>query len=69
MEGSMKIMSWSRYHCLSNSLLRAERRYRAAKMLKTRRRSRAPQRRAPEASGTGWAPNRYFQFVIRLFRT
>jgi hypothetical protein len=68
MEGSMKMMSWSRYHCLSKSLLRAERRYHAAKMLKTRQRSRAPHPR-PLAPGARWAPTRYFQFVIRLFRT
>jgi hypothetical protein len=49
-------------------LLRAERRYRAAKMLKTRQRSRAPHPRPP-ARGPGWTPTRYFQFVIRLFRT
>jgi hypothetical protein len=66
MEGSMKMMSWSRYHCLSKSLLRAERRYRAAKMLKTRQRSRAPR---PPSRGAGWTPSRCFQFVIRLLRT
>ena len=60
----MKMMSWSRYHCLPKALSRAERSYRAAKMRKTRQRSRAP--RPP---GAGWAPTRYFQFVIRLFRT
>jgi hypothetical protein len=43
----MKMMSWSRYHCLSKSLLRAERRYRATKILKTRQRSRAPHPRPP----------------------
>ena len=32
----MKMMSWSRYHCLSASLLRAERRCRAAKSRKMR---------------------------------
>ena len=63
----MKMMSWSRYHCLSKSLLRAERRYRAAKMLKRRQRRRAPHPRPP-APGAGSEPTRYFQFVIRLFR-
>jgi hypothetical protein len=64
MEGSMKMMSWSRYHCLPKPLLRAERRYGAAKNLETRQRIRG-HRRSP----AGWAPFRYFQFVIRLFRT
>jgi hypothetical protein len=40
MEGSMKMMSWSRYHCLSWSLLRAVRQHRAM-MRKIRRRHRA----------------------------
>ena len=62
----MKMMSWSRYHCLPKALSRAERSYRAAKMRKTRQHSRAPRQPAP---GAGWAPTRYFQFVIRLFRT
>jgi hypothetical protein len=66
MEGSMKMMSWSRYHCLPKALSRAQRSYRAAKMRKTRQHSRAPRQPAP---GAGWAPTRYFQFVIRLFRT
>jgi hypothetical protein len=65
MEGSMKMMSWSRYHCLPKPLLRAERRYRAAKIRKARQR-RHPR---PPAPGAGWAATRYFQFVIRLFRT
>ena len=60
----MKMASWSRYHRLSKSLLRAERRYRAAKMLKKRQR-----RRAPRPPGAGRGPTRCFQFVIRLFRT
>jgi hypothetical protein len=65
MEGSMKMMSWSRYHCLSKPLLRAEHRYRAAKSLRMGQR-RHPR---PPAPAAGWAPTRYFQFVIRLFRT
>jgi hypothetical protein len=64
MEGSMKMMSWSRYHCLPKLSLRAERRYGAARILGTRLRIRG-HRRSP----AGWAPTRYFQFVIRLFRT
>jgi hypothetical protein len=70
MEGSMKMMSWSRYHCLSPSLLRAERR--AAKSRSKFRKiwHRAPARhlRPP----TPVAENglfRYFRFVISLFRT
>jgi hypothetical protein len=55
MEGSMKMMSRSRYHCLSKSLLRAGRRYRAEKLLKIRQRSRAPR---PPARGAGWTPGR-----------
>jgi hypothetical protein len=78
MEGSMKMMSWSRYHCLSASLLRAERRCRAAKsrkmrlhkiwLHKTLRRSHAPHRR-PSAFGADGAQTSYFQFVIRVLRT
>jgi hypothetical protein len=71
MESSMKMMSWSRYHCLSASLLRAERRYRAAKSHKTRL-QRTSQRRHvahPPASGADGAPTSYFEFVFRLFRT
>jgi hypothetical protein len=40
MEGSMKMMSWSRYHCLSWSPLRAARQHRAM-MHKIRRRHHA----------------------------
>jgi hypothetical protein len=40
MEGSMKMMSWSRYHYLSWSLLRAARQHRAMKH-KIWRRNRA----------------------------
>ena len=58
----MKMMSWSRYHCLPEPLLRAERRY--ARSHRTRRRIRG-HRRSP----AGWAATRTFQFVIRLFRT
>jgi hypothetical protein len=60
MEGSMKMMSWSRYHCLSKSLLRAGRRHRAA--------NRVPHPRPPTPRA-GWAVTRYCLFVIRLFRT
>jgi len=60
----MKMMSWSRYHCLSKPLLHAELRYRAAKRFRKHKRIRG---RRPEAAS--WAPAHYFQFVIRLFRT
>jgi hypothetical protein len=68
MEGSMKMMSWSRYHCLSPSLLRAERR--AAKSRSKFRKiwHRAPARHPP-MPGAESALIRYFQFVIRRFRT
>jgi hypothetical protein len=72
MEGSMKMMSWSRYHCLSGSLLRKprkfSRRYRAARYHKSRQRSHVPHPRPP-AFGAGGAQAGYFQFVIRMFRT
>ena len=65
----MKMMSWSRYHCLSWSHLRAERRSRSRlrgmKSRKTRPCGLAAQPRPPVAGVLG----RYFQFVIRLFRT
>jgi hypothetical protein len=64
MEGSMKMMSWSRYHCLPKPLLCAEHRYGAAKGLRTRQRPRGNRRQA-----AGSAPACYFQFVMRLFRT
>jgi hypothetical protein len=74
MEGSMKMLSWSRYHCLSSSLLRAERR--AAKSrsklrkISRGRSARYPQPPVPGAkSGLARALTRYFRFVIRLFRT
>jgi hypothetical protein len=74
----MKMMSWSRYHCLSGSLLRAERRCRVVKSHKTwlrkirlhkiRRRSQTPHPR-PSTSGADGALASYFEFVFRLFRT
>ncbi|WP_213741635.1 hypothetical protein [Bradyrhizobium sp. dw_411] len=66
----MKMMSWSRYHCLSPSLLRAERRAAKSKskLRKIWRRNRVPHRRPPVPGATSGL-FRYFQFVIRLFRT
>jgi hypothetical protein len=73
MEGSMKMMSWSRYHCLSSSLLRAGRRTRATKSRKARFHKIWQRHHIshPHASvfAAGNALTRYFQFVIRLFRT
>jgi hypothetical protein len=73
MEGSMRMMSWSRCHCLPSSLLRAERRCRAArarkaKLQKILHRSPAAHPRPP-VPGAESALVRYFRFVIRLFRT
>jgi hypothetical protein len=67
MEGSMKMMSWSRYHCLSGSLLRKSRRL-SRRYRKTRQRSHVPQPRLP-VSGADGPRTSFFQFVIRLFRT
>jgi hypothetical protein len=70
MEASMKTMSWSRYHCLSFSLLRAARRQRAGKNHGSRRRHHAPQgagiapRLPPGVSG----PLKAFQSAMRSFR-
>jgi hypothetical protein len=72
MEGSMKMMSWSRYHCLSPSLLRAERRAAKSKSKFRKIWHRVPARhpRPPTPTpGVKSALVRYFQFVIRLFRT
>jgi hypothetical protein len=74
MEGSMKMMSWSRYHCLSPSLLRAERRAAKSKskLRKTWHRVPARQPRAPMPGAKSTLVRylaRYFQFVIRRFRT
>jgi hypothetical protein len=73
MEGSMKMMSWSRYHCLSKPLLRAGRRIRAAKSRKAKfhkiRQRRDISHLSPPVFAAGNALTRYFQFVIRLFRT
>jgi hypothetical protein len=78
MESSMKMMSWSRYHCLSGSTLRAARRCRVAKSRKRRLQKTKLQKiwprshvrhPRPATSGAESALTRYFQFVIRLFRT
>jgi hypothetical protein len=70
MEGSMKMMSWSRYHCLSPSLLRAERRAAKSKskFRKIWHRAAAP-RPLPSAPSDKNVLIRYFQFVIQRFRT
>jgi hypothetical protein len=70
MEDSMKMMSWSRYHCLS--LLRAERRLRAARLHKIRPRSEASPAIRPRAFGAGSFHAKYFQaeyFQAKYFQT
>jgi hypothetical protein len=70
MEGSMKMMSWSRYHCLSPSLLRAERRAAKSKSKFRKIWYRVPARhRRPPVPGAPNVMARYFRFVIGLFRT
>jgi hypothetical protein len=71
MEGSMKMMSWSRYHCLSWSLMHAARRRRAAKIHRRRRRNHAfiGGGSAPRSAPGLMGPAECFQFVIRMFRT
>ncbi|MEH2492004.1 hypothetical protein [Bradyrhizobium sp. AZCC 2230] len=44
----MKMMSWSRYHLLPNSLSRAARRCGAAKLLKIRQRERLAHQPTPK---------------------
>jgi hypothetical protein len=83
MEGSMKMMSWSRYHCLSWSFLQAARRHRAAKGHRIRRRRDVARDAEPaQASLPGVSEpfltkpfltkpflTKCFQFVMRMFRT
>jgi hypothetical protein len=72
MEGSMKTMSWSRYHCLSWSFIRA-RQHRAATGRRIRRRNdmrhgaQAVPRLMPVAFGR--LQDMGFQLVLRMFRT
>lgn len=68
MEGSMKMMSWSRYHCLSRSWLRAARLHRAARLNKIRRRSQTSSASRPVSAGGGFRAG-CFQFIMRMFRT
>ncbi len=63
----MKMMSWSRYHCLPGSLLRNPRR-RSRRNYKARQRSHVPHPRLPVSGADGTCTS-FFQFVIRLFRT
>jgi len=55
MEGSMKMMSWSRYHLLPKSLSRAARRCRAATRLNVQQRARLMRQPTP---CNGAAPKR-----------
>jgi hypothetical protein len=63
----MKMMSWSRYHCLSGSLLRNPRRF-SRRYRKTPQRSHVPQPHLPVFGADGSRAS-LFQFVLRLFRT
>jgi len=63
----MKMMSWSRYHCLSGSLLRNPRKL-SRRYRKTRQRSHVPQPRLPVFGADGPRIS-FFRFIIRLFRT
>ena len=58
----MKMMSWSRYHCLPKRPPHARIRCRAAK-------SFTPPLRIRGRQTDGVAPIGFFQIVIRLFRT
>ena len=69
----MKTMSWSRYHCLSWSVLRAARQHRVAKRHSIRHRRDASSN-APAMAGlwgddsSSLRSNR-FRSVMRMFRT
>jgi len=71
MEASMKTMSWSRYHCLPFSLLRAARRQRAGKNHGGRRRHHAFHGTwtAPRSPSGMSGPLKVFQSVMRMFGT
>src|ERR1700688_568821 len=72
MEGSMKMMSWSRYHCLSRSIPRAAHLRPAARRHKIRRQhrgfNRAAARGAPLDVSGSFLRN-CFESVMRMFRT
>jgi len=67
----MKTMSWSRYHCLSFSLLRAARRQRAGKNHGGRRRRHAFHGTwtAPRSPSAVSGPLKVLQSVMRMFGT
>jgi hypothetical protein len=71
MEGSMKMMSWSRYHCLSWALLHAARQQRrAARIRRIRHRHLGVTgERARWRWWSGVSRPICFQFVIRMLRT
>lgn len=60
----MKMLSWSRYHCLPKSLLRAKRHCRAADLKARRRDCISPPR--PQPPTFGWL--RYVAWIDRLLR-
>jgi hypothetical protein len=71
MEGSMKMMSWSRYRGLSWSSVHAARCHHGVKIHKTRRRNRAfiDAAAAPRSAPDFCRAVQCFQFLIRMFRT
>jgi hypothetical protein len=76
MEGSMKTMSWSRYHCLSWSFMHAAHRHRAAGFYRATRQpagtTGAAAARPAKMSGEHIRVRRfrdYFRLVTGLFRT
>jgi hypothetical protein len=71
-EGSMKMMSWSRYHCLSWSFVRAEHRHRGGRIHQTPHRSRGVID-LPRATSESFLARLFragcFQSVIKTVRT
>jgi hypothetical protein len=68
MEGSMRMMSWSRYHYRPWSPLRIKRRHRRAKSRPTRQdQNGSPENPLPSSADGGRGS--YFEFITRLFRT
>src|SRR3984957_244659 len=56
MEGSMRMMSWSRYHCLSWSFMRIRARLRHDRLVRAGHKAAVTANSAPAAKGT--APGR-----------
>jgi hypothetical protein len=66
MEGSMKMMSWSRYHCLSWSFMRVAHPHRALKIRAARVCRNVPRSKCSQA---GRLKAKWLRFVVRMFRT